>query len=447
MAKLFCCGKKQPSRRTLTKLKEEKEEECNINLSWPWEETREALSQSPFVNIANEIIINVFQFLSVPDLDNVSLLYDNPVRAVRRPCKKRYEGPVEFIGTLCQCDTKALEIRLSVDINTTAPHLILLLKKASCFQQQWEQLHILKQMIARYYRFMQLKASNKSDTLLIPTLDIEIVWQTHLLRPKMYRNDCIRLFGFVIDHSLLHNDYNHASTNKAQAFLDTYKLYEQRFGKHYCSLSSCRKRNPVGCGNDHISSLRCDNEVYSYWDESFYEFLPKPPKDYKNPFSFTTDDILSDWKWLYLCKQYISRANKLSMGKEGFVHYPTYISLEPEVLEPLMKSYERFLYIAAKHPMKNKNGVIPPTPAIDIIWRTHMQQPLEYVADCRRLVGYVIYHNPWPIIGDKIMKKSCDQINQIWKDEFRRDIETDHVRGTDACRRGQEPTINMNECL
>jgi hypothetical protein len=35
------------------------------------------------------------------------------------------------------------------------------------------------------------------------TVDIEIIWQTHLLRPEMYRNDCLRLFRRVIDHSLM----------------------------------------------------------------------------------------------------------------------------------------------------------------------------------------------------------------------------------------------------
>ena len=54
-------------------------------------------------------------------------------------------------------------------------------------------------MIQIYYRFMQLKVSHK-NILLIPTLNIEIVWQTHLLRPKRYRNGCLRLFDQVIDH-------------------------------------------------------------------------------------------------------------------------------------------------------------------------------------------------------------------------------------------------------
>jgi hypothetical protein len=56
----------------------ENEEFVTPNISWlhSWSlnETRDALSQSLFNNIPNEIILHIFQFLSVPDLCNVSLV-------------------------------------------------------------------------------------------------------------------------------------------------------------------------------------------------------------------------------------------------------------------------------------------------------------------------------------------------------------------------------------
>ena len=61
------------------------------------------------------------------------------------------------------------------------------------------------------------------------------------------------------------------------------------------------------------------------------------------------------------------------------------------------------------------------------MWHSHMQEPLKYAADCIRLVGYVIYHDPWPMIEDKTMKNSCDRVDQIWKDEFQCNIDTDHL--------------------
>jgi hypothetical protein len=56
-----------------------------------------------------------------------------------------------------------------------------------------------------------------------------------------------------------------------------------------------------------------------------------------------------------------------------------------------------------------------------------MQEPSKYADDCHRLFGYIIYHDPWPIVKDKIMKKWCDQ---IWKDEFKCEIEIDHLHNT-----------------
>lgn len=59
-----------------------------------------------------------------------------------------------------------------------------------------------------------------------------------------------------------------------------------------------------------------------------------------------------------------------------------------------------------------------------------MQEPLKYENDCLRLVGYVIYHDPWPIVEDNNMKQSCDKIDQIWRDEFQCEIEADHLLNT-----------------
>jgi hypothetical protein len=42
--------------------------------SWSLNETRDALSQSLFNNIPNEILLHLFRFFSVPDLCNISLV-------------------------------------------------------------------------------------------------------------------------------------------------------------------------------------------------------------------------------------------------------------------------------------------------------------------------------------------------------------------------------------
>ena len=198
---------------------------------------------------------------------------------------------------------------------------------------------------------MQLKATNSSNILLIPTLDIEMIWQTHLLRPKMYQNDCLRLFHRIIDHSLIINNIN--QDFKDEAFFDTCQLYEQRFREKYC---------PIEETNNAASNVQ---EIYSYWDKTYFQFSSNPPRDYENPFSFTEGDILLDAKWLDLCREFISNANKKRSIWSRLFHKSTEINFEPETLKRLKKSYERFLFMAAKYPLEDEgNQFIPPTYAV-----------------------------------------------------------------------------------
>jgi hypothetical protein len=51
-----------------------KDEEIVIsNICWSFDETRNSLLKSSFINIPNEIILHIFQYLSIHDLCNVSL--------------------------------------------------------------------------------------------------------------------------------------------------------------------------------------------------------------------------------------------------------------------------------------------------------------------------------------------------------------------------------------
>ncbi|CAF4677962.1 unnamed protein product, partial [Rotaria socialis] len=114
----------------------------------------------------------------------------------------------------------------------------------------------------------------------------------------------------------------------------------------------------------------------------------------------------------------------------GYFRGSREINLGNGPMQRLKKSYERFLYMAAKYPLQDSNDFVPPTYAIDIMWHAHMQEPLKYAADCLRLVGYIISHSPWPIIEDKKMKKKRDTTDKIWKEEFQSEISTDHLYNT-----------------
>jgi hypothetical protein len=209
---------------------------------------------------------------------------------------------------------------------------------------------------------MQLKASHPSNILLIPTLDIEIVWQTHLLRPEMYQADCLRLFRRVIDHSLLISEIEKFLKN--QAFQDTCQLHEQRFGEQYCPSISNAEKTESNFYQSFLSTEYDSSPTYSYWDETHFKFSSKSPENYENPFSFTEGDLIMDGKWLDFCKQFMSDALKKA-PVIGYRHAGSgEINLSSGAIERLKKSYERFLYMAAKYPLKDGNGFVPPTYAV-----------------------------------------------------------------------------------
>ncbi|CAF1505940.1 unnamed protein product [Adineta steineri] len=401
-----------------TKPKEAVVNAPNITWShtWSFNESRDALSESFFANIPNEILLRIFQLLSVRDLCSISSVcrlfkmitdqdeiwkfkYNTSTKIYSKSCKQIYMDwiyekslrNIELRSIYRRCRTACIRcapplypvrpsteerfesiagftehpnssadmtIELSVNIDTTARELVQLLEKASKCQEQWQEPPILKQMITRYYRFMRLKASHPINILLIPTMDIEIVWQTHLLRPEMYQADCLRLFRRVIDHSLLIIDIQQML--KDQAFQDTCQLYEKTYGEHYCTLPADNDKQESASNMNRRSKPN-----YTYWDKTQCKFSTQPPKDYENPFSFTESDIILDMSWLDSCKQFMRNALENISGAAYNPDGRFDIDLGKGAMKRLKKSYERFLYMAAKYPLEKSNSFVPPTYAVN----------------------------------------------------------------------------------
>ena len=200
--------------------------------------------------------------------------------------------------------------------------------------------------------------------MLVPTIDIEIIWQTHLLRPEMYQADCLRLYRRVIDHTLSLNEIQQFF--KKQAFIDTCQLYEQKYTQVYCT-SPPAKNNTGKKVEAYFSRGNEDGQKdvgYSYWDETLVEFSSQSPKDFENPFSFTEQEVIMDGQWLDLCKRFMANALKKVPHRYDPYERREFINLGPGSIKRLKKSYERFLYMAAKYPPVDNQGIIPPTYAV-----------------------------------------------------------------------------------
>lgn len=89
-----------------------------------------------------------------------------------------------------------------------------------------------KQEAERYQRLLVLARENPGQPL-APTRDIDEMWHLHMLHPKAYYEDCMRLFGEIFDHDGGFGMEADELPVLQQTFAKTQSLYEQRFGSPY----------------------------------------------------------------------------------------------------------------------------------------------------------------------------------------------------------------------
>jgi len=77
-----------------------------------------------------------------------------------------------------------------------------------------------------YRRYLAL-SKMEPEAALIPTLDADEVWHTHILHTKQYREDCNGYFGYFFDHA----PFNRRNEKFPVGY--TAKLYLEVFGVEY----------------------------------------------------------------------------------------------------------------------------------------------------------------------------------------------------------------------
>lgn len=85
----------------------------------------------------------------------------------------------------------------------------------------------LTRAIVRYERFLQMFKEHPG-ALLVPTLDIDLVWHTHQCSPQCYHSASINRAGRFINH-----DDTVKETILTDKFKETRRLYEIRFKEEY----------------------------------------------------------------------------------------------------------------------------------------------------------------------------------------------------------------------
>jgi hypothetical protein len=341
----------------------------------------------------------------------------------------------------------------------------------------------VKHAVEQYKRFMRLKLLHPNETL-IPTLDIEMVWASHLIRPAKYIDDCkaMRLnegvvprggyekgmkdSEWMVEHWLVLSEEE--ALWKDNALERTCQLWKREYGQDYLDSNkleielrdvlrykydklqkdlvtsfdtACMWKaeiDEIRNGNPGRHGIREDLAVCYVNQLSNREEPPEQPKPTEIHLTWT--DVVKDGDWL----------NELDECMKGLiilwqVRSSSFLSIFRDHVfsyhAVLPKSYERFLFLWSKqmhsHDLVDRTtreydprtmAIVPPA-SIDLVWHAHMMHPKVYESDCERLVGAVLHHEPWPL--DHGMSK--DQVSELerraellWKQEFGVNLQDEH---------------------
>lgn len=82
--------------------------------------------------------------------------------------------------------------------------------------------------------------------------------------------------------------------------------------------------------------------------------------------------------------------------------------------------YKRMLFLWTKY---NSLG-LPPSNDIDVFWHYHILDTRKYHADCQKIFGYYLHHNPYYGIDDNKSKllKAFENTLVLYKKEFNEEL-------------------------
>ncbi|KAL5007201.1 hypothetical protein ScPMuIL_016007 [Solemya velum] len=219
----------------------------------------------------------------------------------------------------------------------------------------------LRRAIRRYEeQWLPLAAIHK-DVILSAPLDIAWVWHCHLLAPAAYENDCLRLFGVVVQHSCDYIDDSQEKRERAE------HLWNKFYPNDPFEIP-LEHDAPVGNQSEFSSRLSYDIEAAAARQKLFYYQVSLP-------------------------------------------HFK-----DPNYLDLALGRYRKFLFLRQQNP-----GVfLVPCYGIDLMWHTHILNPLVYKEDTVRLTGSLFNHDD--TTNDRSPEsKLCQasaETRQIWHSTF-----------------------------
>lgn len=104
--------------------------------------------------------------------------------------------------------------------------------------------------------------------------------------------------------------------------------------------------------------------------------------------------------------------------KKKLMHVPSGEGWSREYTEQVEKQYRRFLVLMKKYPHEHTAPLVD----VDIFWHYHILDTMKYAADCERVFGYFLHHDPHIGLDDEIdsatHQQSALRMQQLYELEF-----------------------------
>jgi hypothetical protein len=114
----------------------------------------------------------------------------------------------------------------------------------------------IERALLRYRRFLSLVMASPR-TPIAPTRDIDVMWHLHMLSPRAYFSDCMRLFGELLDHDGGFGKGEGEEAPLIACYEHTRRRYEAAFGEPYGPATNA----------DHAQGGDADPAAHKCWHD------------------------------------------------------------------------------------------------------------------------------------------------------------------------------------
>lgn len=313
--------------------------------------------------------------------------------------KPVHSWPAHMISAIhSSASPPPLAVNVSVDLFDNAKRILAVCLASEALGDEFASACRMRRALVRYAMFLQLASSPEAAGVrLVPALDVAYVQLAHIIRTDAYRADMrllqrpvqVSRHWAVLDASgstmLTEIGAGESADDVARDVARTRELWQARFAEPYVTrLADLWAAEP--------SAAEAQAEAAGAAETV----------------SVSVDELLHDRDWI--------GGFRLVVGSEAKM--AALVAGDANTYAQLMHDYERFVFLAAKHPGRRGDEYVTVRYDADLIWHAHQLQAGRYEMDCLRLYGSTCFHEPWPKHTEEEERANSRVLRELHRQQF-----------------------------